>query len=220
MKGLELKRACRAGNLTAIIELINGNKCGFDVDMYTLVECLLFKNYHCVEWLIENLENVRLYGLSYVLRNIHSSSEVGPLLKCGVSLNIRDDTGKTELHHANYSKFVTKLLLEARSDVNAVDNSGETALDCAIKGPNRDSVDILMWYGARVRDTSPIWAKKAQIAIDHAIDARNQAIIALMYVLRVNKCPKDLTRHIAKCMFNETKCDDAWFIVETKRFLF
>lgn len=208
--------------LNALIKLTQSDTWTDEDDLEALYACEKRKQYDCVEWLISNRHYARTSAVTHAV-GYCMIPQLEIFLRYGASLNICDNEGSTELHLAIYSRRIVRLLLDAKSNLHTKNNNGETALDCAIRGSQFDTSVLLMMYGARTTNNNPPqWAIKNQFIVDRGIRARKQAIIALIYLLRVNKCPKDLTRHIAKRMFNETKCDDAWFIVNwsEKKFMF
>jgi ankyrin repeat protein len=68
--------------------------------------------------------------------------------------NAKDKNGWTPLHEAvvGNSEAIVELLVEKGSDVNAVTNSGETALNIAkeYKGEGHPIVTLLESYGAKM----------------------------------------------------------------------
>lgn len=201
------------GDLNALIKLTQSDAWTDKDDLEALCRCAEQKKYHCVEWLISNRPYARTAGVTHAVGHC-LIIQLEIFLRYGASLNVRDEEGCTELHLAIYSKRIVKLLLDAKSNIHVKNNNGENALDYAILGYQFDISILLMMYGARANNNNPPqWVIKNQFIVDRGIRTRNRAFIALMYVLRVNKCPKDLTRHIAQRMFNETKCNDEWFIV-------
>ena len=103
--------------------------------------------------------NAGSYDDFFIAAKNDNASQVGNLLKQGFDPNTRDAKGQTGLNIAmiEHSPKVAKLLLEQPgTDVNALNNAGESALMlAAIKG-DMASAQWLLDRGARVNQ--PGWA--------------------------------------------------------------
>ncbi|KAL3673423.1 hypothetical protein V7S43_001135 [Phytophthora oleae] len=77
---------------------------------------------------------------------------VSHLLQAGAKYSIKNVNGSIPLHHACYSEKpnaeVVKLLIEAGSDVNALDEQGYSPLIVAAKKNQTEAIDFLRKHGA------------------------------------------------------------------------
>lgn len=76
------------------------------------------------------------------------------LIKHGADVNVRDEFGRTLLHHSVHSEkenaYITEKLLEGGVDIDARDNYGNTALLFATRNPSPEGFMLLLEHGADV----------------------------------------------------------------------
>ncbi|KAG7389754.1 hypothetical protein PHYPSEUDO_009674 [Phytophthora pseudosyringae] len=105
-------------------------------------------------------EGVDLINLQNQFGNtpLHNAARTGSqgcvshLLKAGAKYSIKNVNGSIPLHHACYSEKpnveVVQLLVEAGSDVNALDEQGYSPLLVAAKKNQTEAIDFLRKHGA------------------------------------------------------------------------
>mmetsp|Transcript_110859 Transcript_110859/g.207824 ORF Transcript_110859/g.207824 Transcript_110859/m.207824 type:complete len:329 (-) Transcript_110859:108-1094(-) len=103
---------------------------------------------------LEGSDNADSPGMSLPLHDAVNRGDyvaVKDILRDGVNVGQRDATGDTALHWAAYNsnKEIIDVLLEARSDPNAVDHKGKTPLRRAYD--NKDVAGALIAAGADVK---------------------------------------------------------------------
>lgn len=125
-----------------------------DLENYNLIEYISkkSKNINRFETVYRTPSNKKYTPLMYAA--VFSDTKmIKLLLKCGVSLEIRGDFGRTVLHEAVGKKNNTenvKLLLDQKIDVDVKDNYGVTPLMIAAENGNNEIIKILLKYGADV----------------------------------------------------------------------
>ena len=98
--------------------------------------------------------------LRKTILNLSDASAIGDqlrvaeLIKSGIDVNIKDESGKTALHHAalNGRAEVIKLLIDAGANVNELDNQKLTPLNRAQLIANKDAIELLLKNNAVASD--------------------------------------------------------------------
>ena len=106
-----------------------------------------------------HIDVTRQDGTNALLRACRTgqSDSVRFLLQAGADVNIAKPDGNTSLHEAVHGKCSTGTLqsiIERGMDVNALNNRGETALLCACRSAQNESIKLLLEMGAdpNIRD--------------------------------------------------------------------
>lgn len=103
---------------------------------------------------------------------------VKALLEAHADPLMRDDSGKSALHHAiqksPHSLNVIDILLEARADIEARDKIGVTPLSLAVCRQNQACVEAFVKYGC----TAINFDREGQTLLDQALTSRRSESIA------------------------------------------
>ena len=143
------------------------------------------------------------------------------LLKYDADIHARNDDGHTPLFSSVSMGAVStaRLLIEAKSNVNAVDNRGKSVLDCAAAFGNYYGeiswIEMLLDAGAKTTPQNQVHPK---IVVSHRrLRRTKQALITFMGIMkkRLGVC-KDM-RTLMGALVYSTRYQEVWNMREIKR---
>jgi len=131
------------------------------------------------------------------------------------NLNVRDDTGKTALHHAvsHNQDTVAKILVDSKADVNALDNNRETPLFATLsarKNWNQCMMEYLISSKADVNAAN----KKGETILCRAMKNFDSKVVRLLISSNAEVNPETKNKKKRLMSLDYTKCDQ-----ETKKLL-
>lgn len=210
MEGLDLFTICRDGNLF-LLKLImtrenvnilqaNDGRCALEL-------CMEYGHLNCVDWLVDELGanfddfaivfacNTRMYSYLQLLLQRKSNCNISRLLFSYTT-----------------SPRIIELLLNAKADPN-VQHLGETALEWALKHPisSGRSSELLIDAGGTAKHV-PMSLYDYYKTTQRKHKNCDNAMIALYFVLRRYKVPKDIIKVILLKWIRPSRTSKLWII--------